>query len=62
MGEKTIVSGEDLVAIVPIIRIQNGVRIDVPAVVVPINIDRAQGQGILIHGAIHITASQTMTG
>lgn len=39
---KTIVSREHLVAIVPLIRVRDRIRIDVPAVVVPVHVDCAK--------------------
>lgn len=59
---KTIVSGEHTVAIVPPVRVLDGVRIDVPAVVVPVHVDRAKHTSVIVYKIIYITASQTMTG
>ena len=39
---KPTVSREHLVAIVPPVRVLDGVRIDIPAVVVPVHVDRAK--------------------
>jgi len=58
---KPTVSREHLIAIVPLIRVQNGVRIDVPAVVVPVHVDRAKHTSVIVYKIIYITASQTMT-
>lgn len=50
-----------MVAIVPPIRILDGVRIDVPAVAVPVHVDRAKHTSVIVHGTICITARQIMT-
>ena len=39
------VSGEHLVTIIPTVRVLDGVRIDVPTVVVPVAVDRPRGTG-----------------
>src|SRR3989339_4650 len=41
-GRKTVVSGEHLVASIPLIRILDGVGIDVPTIIVPVDIRRAK--------------------
>lgn len=45
LGRKTIVSGEHLIAIVPPVRVLNSIRVHVPAVVVPVHVDRAKRAG-----------------
>ena len=57
-----LVSREHLVAIVPPVRVLDRVRIDVPAVVVPVHVDRAKHTSVIVYKIIYITASQTMTG
>ena len=59
---KPTVSREHLVAIIPPVRVLDGVRIDVPAVVVPVHVDRAKHTSVIVHGTICITARQIMTG
>ena len=58
---KPTVSREHMVAIVPPVRVLDGVRIDVPAIVVPVHVDRAKHTSVIVHKIICITASQTMT-
>ena len=43
-GRHTIVSGEDLVLVVPLVWIRHRIRIDVPAVVVPVRVHRTEHQ------------------
>jgi len=50
-----------MVAIIPPVRVLDGVRIDVPTVVVPVHVDRAKHTSVIVHKTICITASQTMT-
>ncbi|MDP1625455.1 MAG: hypothetical protein Q8L64_06940 [bacterium] len=59
---KITVSREHLVAIIPPVRVLDGVRIDVPAVVVPVHVDRSEHTSVIVHGTICITARQIMTG
>jgi hypothetical protein len=58
---KPTVSREHLVAIIPPVQVLDGVRIDVPAVVVPVHVDRAKHTSVIVYKIIYITASQTMT-
>ena len=51
-----------MVAIIPPVLVLDGVRVDVPAIVVPVHVDRTQHTSVIVHGTIRITARQTMTG
>lgn len=52
---KIIVSREHLVAIIPPVRVLDGVRVDIPTTVVPVHVDRPEHTSVIIHGAIYIT-------
>ena len=58
---KPTVSREHLVAIIPPVRVLDGVRIDVPTVVIPVHVDRVKHTSVIVYKIIYITASQTMT-
>ena len=53
---KSTVSREHLVAIVPPVRILDRVRVDVPAVVVPVHVDRAKHTSVIVNKTICGTA------
>ena len=61
-GRKLTVSREHLVVIIPPVRVLDGVRINVPAVVVPVHVDRSEHISVIVHETICITAHQIMTG
>ncbi len=60
-GEKIKVARKDPIALIPPVRILDGIRIDVPAAVVPVHVDRAQHASIIVHRTICTTARQIMT-
>jgi hypothetical protein len=61
-GEKIIVSGENLIASIPRIRVRDLVRVDIPAVVVPVRVHGTKdASGILVQKTIRATTRQTMT-
>ena len=39
---KTIIAGENPIAIIPIVLVLNGIGIDVPTVIVPVDVDRTK--------------------
>ena len=49
-----------MVAIVPRIRILDGVRVHVPAIVVPVHVDRTQHTSVIVLEAIRDTTGQIM--
>ena len=51
-----------MVAIIPPVRVLDGVGIDAPTVVVPVHVDRTKHTSVIVHGTIYITAHQIMTG
>jgi len=59
---KITVSREHLIAIVPPVRVLDGVRVHVPTVVVPVHVHGTKHTSVVVHGIICITARQTMTG
>ena len=52
----TIVSREHLIASVPAVRVRDLVRVDVPAVVVPVHVDRAKHTSVIVNKTICGTA------
>ena len=61
-GRKTIVSGNELVALVPPVRIRHLVGVHVPAVIVPVPVDRAAHTTRFVPKAIRATARRILSG
>lgn len=59
---KTLVSREHLIAVIPLIVVEDGVGIDVPAIArIPVHVDRAEDEAALVCKAFYYTARQIMT-
>ncbi|MST04339.1 MAG: hypothetical protein EXS49_02115 [Candidatus Pacebacteria bacterium] len=62
-GRKTIIiAGEDLVALIPLIRIRDRVRIHIPAVAIPVDVDSAELADFLVYKAIRNTIPRKPVG
>lgn len=55
-GRNTVVSRKDMIASVPVIRIVNGIRVHIPAVVVPVAVDHPQHIIAIVQKTIRTTA------
>ena len=55
--ENIIVSGEHLIVLIPHVRVIDGVRVDVPAVIVPVHVDGAKLTSVIVQKTFHITIS-----
>ena len=54
-GENARVSGENLIVVVPPVRVLDRIRIHVPAISVPVRVDRVEHQRILVCEIIRAT-------